>query len=693
MKIQVIVENNALDLSKDLETNITYAIDDVAKFAARNTSFSKTIVIPGTAQNNFIFGNIFDVTVSNSYDSGSSNVGYNYNAAKSAQCYVYCDNIQIIKGVIRVLEVTIINGMVEYECAIFGELGGLVSAIGDRLLEALDFSSDNHNLTATNIQNSWTAAGTYNYYYPFIDYGDGAWTTDGINFDAGYLRPAIYAKSYLDKMFAAAGYTYSSSFLTSAAFTNLVVPNNNDGNYLDVTTLFWRSYTGSAFSIGSTSTYTLTYNTSTGTQYMTEASGSATYSRTTPNPITFNVSGSALISATNSSGSPITIYLRVYKGTAQDTGIYASTTVAAGATFSGTLACSGAVTMATSDTVKLVLTTSNPSGFSAYLYAAGTFKGYSSSTQKINVIYGDQMLMNGHIPKGVKQIDFLTSLLNMFNLYITEDKDVEKQLNIIPYKDFFDLNPVNAKDWTNKMDYSKPIKLKPLGELNAKAFKFSYKDDVKDYYGDSYKRKYGQVYGTIIYDTGLEMAEGTTDVTPIFIGTPLVQVSGNNIIAPAIYSQDNNGTKKSIATPPRILYRSPATITTTTAINLKNGVTTLASGLTAYPYVGHLDTPVNPTSDLCFGAPAEIFASITGAYPSANLFNTYWSGYVAEITNKDSKLLTAFFKLGVMDILNLDFSKLIFIGGQLYRLNKIVDYNAIEEELTQCELVNVINLL
>jgi hypothetical protein len=618
-------------------------------------------------------------------------VGFNYNAAKSAGCYIFADNVQVLRGVIRILEVTIVKGIVEYECAVFGDLGGLVSAIGDRLLEALDFSADNHALNATNVQNSWVAAGTYNYYYPFIDYGDGVWTIDGINYDVGYLRPAIYAKSYLDKIFAAAGYTYNSSFLTSSTFTNLIIPNNNDGNYLDVTTLFNRRYAGAPLSV-TTSPTTITYDTSTGTQYIAEASGVVTYSRLQPNPITFNVTGTATLNVQNTSGGNINVTLTLVKNGVA-TSVASTITIAGGAFYSGTITLNGSVTLATGDTIKLQLSTPTIGSLTPFLYLSGSFTGYTSAPTKINVAYGDTMLMNGHIPKGIKQIDFLTSILNMFNLYVVEDKNIEKQLNVIPYKDYYDLDPTHAVNWTNKLDYSKPIKIKPMGELSAKAFKFTYADDVKDYYSDTYKRKYGQVYGTIIYDTGLEMAEGTTEVTPIFIGTPLVQVSGNNVIAPAIYSRDNNGTKKSIATPPRILFRSASTIPLTTTINLKNGATTVASGVTGYPYCGHLDTPVNPTMDLCFGAPAEIYASIVGSYPSANLYNTYWSGYVAEITHKDSKLLTAYFKLGVMDILNLDFSKLIFIGGQLYRLNKITDYNTLEEEVTQCELVNVINLL
>jgi hypothetical protein len=74
------------------------------------------------------------------------------------------------------------------------------------------------------------------------------------------------------------------------------------------------------------------------------------------------------------------------------------------------------------------------------------------------------------------------------------------------------------------------------------------------------------------------------------------------------------------------------------------------------------------------------------------LFNGFWSEYVAEITDKDSKLLTGFFNLNDVDILNLDFSKLIYIDGTLWRLNKIIDYDPIEMDVTKVELLKLIEL-
>jgi hypothetical protein len=116
------------------------------------------------------------------------------------------------------------------------------------------------------------------------------------------------------------------------------------------------------------------------------------------------------------------------------------------------------------------------------------------------------------------------------------------------------------------------------------------------------------------------------------------------------------------------------------------------SGYGTYGYAGHLNDPAAATLDLNWGAPNEVFFTTPGGYPTRGLFNEYWSGYIAEITFKDSKILKAFFNLTSIDIQQLDFSKLKWIGGQLWRLNKVVDYNTLGKEMTECELTNVINL-
>jgi hypothetical protein len=65
---------------------------------------------------------------------------------------------------------------------------------------------------------------------------------------------------------------------------------------------------------------------------------------------------------------------------------------------------------------------------------------------------------------------------------------------------------------------------------------------------------------------------------------------------------------------------------------------------------------------------------------------------MAEITDKDSKLVACKAYLNTVDIMTLDFSKLIYLDGVLFRLNKIKDYNPVDLGTTEIQLLKVIDL-
>jgi hypothetical protein len=118
MITEIFCEGKRLDISADISSLLTFALDDVKDFASRQGTFSKTIVIPGTANNNIIFGNIFDTGISNDYDPTLSNSGFNFNAAKSAKCLIFQDFLQTFKGTLRLLEIDKDRGSIEYEIAL-----------------------------------------------------------------------------------------------------------------------------------------------------------------------------------------------------------------------------------------------------------------------------------------------------------------------------------------------------------------------------------------------------------------------------------------------------------------------------------------------------------------------------------------------------------------------------------------------
>ena len=139
--IQLFVEKQAIDINESFSTLLTMSIDDIKDFGAKNTTFSKTIVLPGTKNNNKIFGNIFNINARNDYNSTQTNIGENFNPAVSADAIIFADNMQVFTGVFRILEIIIEDGFIEYECAVFGTLGGFVSALANKKIEDLDFSA------------------------------------------------------------------------------------------------------------------------------------------------------------------------------------------------------------------------------------------------------------------------------------------------------------------------------------------------------------------------------------------------------------------------------------------------------------------------------------------------------------------------------------------------------------------------
>jgi len=712
MRTEIYIEGRRLDLTQDLSVEFTYQIDDVKEFASRETNFSKTVVLPGTANNNKLFGFVFEFGSQNAYDENTANRGYNFNASKAATCYVYVDKIQIMKGVIRLLEIVRDGGEIEYECAIFGELGGFVNALGNGKIEDLDFSAYDHEWTMANITGSWepttgisvsgvTLTGYYpasGYFYPLVDYG--GVSTNKKDWDFRAYRPALYVKEYLRKIIAGSGYTYESEFFDTQLFHRLVVPNNQKVLKVN-TSLGFRAYArnedylaggGIAFDITNTGDFTAN----------------------APDTIfTYN-------SATSFTG---TIWVYIF-GQVLDDGTYVNIEVRKNGTSIYThinsanagdeISFSTGITNQTfsqNDTLSVYITT-DVRGLGVAI-DEGSLELISATPQFVTLGYGERIQMNDTIPRGVFQRDFFSSVVKMFNLYVTESTSREKHLIIQPYRDYYEdaltvlatddfttifmVDQTNAllledgsttsRDWTYRLDRSKPIRLKPMSELNGRYFEYKYKPDA-DYYNEQYLKKFGQGYGDYLEDSGYEFAKEKQTAELIFSASALVGYTGEDKKVSTVWKLSGTTEDK---TEHNIRILQIKKKTGVTSYDVKDGGTVKQS-LTTYGYGGHLDDPDTPQSDINFGTPEEIYFNLTNQYPSANLFTGFWFDYVAEITDKDSKLMTAYFRLNEMDIYGLDFARLIYIDGALWRLNRIIDFNPLSGESTKVELLKVMEL-
>jgi len=786
--VRIFLENKELDINEGFTHQMTYAVDDLKNLDSKSTAYSKTIVLPGTTKNNSLLGNIFEIHNSNFTVNGATNIGYNFNATVSAKVRVEVNGIQIVKGILRLMEIIIDGSHIEYEVVIFGELGGFYSKLGGRKLEDIDFSDYTHTYDYTSISNSWLTpitftgtmdfvtnkliifgikdytlkagdqiiitnaganngthtvssysyygskatitkatnwasqanylAGTitfeakgYGYYYPLIDYG--MVSIDKYDYDVKALRPSVFVKEIMHRMIVDAGYTWESNFFNSELFENLILPNNQKNFEVLKTRIFTGltqsfsfdgsvdnvSLTNTANIISTTTPDNITY-TYTGANGFFVVNYAVTFNTIKIKNSAFNFSlGFKIALFKDRSGTVSAEYLSPAYTYYQYTSVYdgAGNYVASvdiGFNFTITLPT---MDLHTSDKFFFVLYQSTPTSLSGSSTTANTTITIDSAVPiMLPVAIGDSVKVNSCIPQNILQKDFFTSIMKMFNLMIIEDKLVEKKLIIEPYVDFYQTSPSTYIDWTYKIDRNSPIRIKPMSEANARVYKMNYKED-SDFYNENYKKKFSEGYSSFTYDNLLEFSKETSSLEILFASTPIVSY-GNAIntidkTVSTIFKKTNEA-EDSTSSVPRILYRQNKEMY---AYKLYNNIwdsgtsSVYVSGVTNFPYAGHLLIEGgSPLFDFSFGAPKEIYAQFS-FYTSENLFNTYYSPYIAEITDKDSRLVTMKAKLTEIDIYNLDFRKLIFVDGVLYRLQKVIDYSA--GELCTIELLRVINVI
>jgi len=686
IRTEIYIEDEVIDLLQDISTDFTYAIDDVRDFGSRNTSFSRTISIPATAKNNKILGFAFEIGMSNNHNTDLANVNTNFTPSQAAKCEVYVDKIQIFKGVIRMLEIVINNNVIQYQCAVFGELGGFITELGNKRLEDLDFSEHNHTYNVTEIANSWNTINGSAYFYPLIDYGDVSSNKD--DFSVSTFRPALYVKEYIDKIFEGTTYTLDCDFFETSFFKSLIIPNNSQGirgandrfilGAKTISQILLNSNTPTARNAD------LPFDTTTLLNF-TENAGKSIFTYT---DVTKTIRTIASIVGTYQTDAASSITATLYIG-GVSVQAFTQNTSSANNPFSFSFDYEGNIL----NTNQVRIEISVPITANTYIVTISSASiNLSQITSQItDVAYNGVISINENLPKGIFQKDFFLSVCKMFNLYVYQDNLNDKQINVAPYIDFYSSAVTNSLDWSQKIDLGSSMSIKPMSQLNARYYAYKYTPDT-DFFNDNYLKKYGQSYGDNLYDSEFDYVKDTATTQIIFAPSVLRLHTGQDKYHSEIYKLSNNNTNEDpMDSVIRILIAKK--ITGVSSWHIKSGSNGTGSNLatlTTYGYAGHLNDPTNPTIDINFGVPKELQFPAT-TYPTDNLFNTYHLPYILEITDIESKLLSCKMYLNTLDIYNLDFSKYIWINGVLFRLNKVDAYNPMDYQTTQVNLLKVIN--
>lgn len=332
----------------------------------------------------------------------------------------------------------------------------------------------------------------------------------------------------------------------------------------------------------------------------------------------------------------------------------------------------------------------NLSSFSQATFVKGTANASPDLTD------GDTIQLSSFIPKDVKMKDMLGDLIKRYNLYITTDKN-DKNKILLDTRDAFYSSSTQTLDWTQLKDYSVADKIEYISELQNKEILLTYKKDSdvwnKNYTESTGGDNKGDIFGQKTIEFDNEFAKGQKKIElSIFSPTPGVSNSVNNrFVVPAIPTL---APKSNIRV---LLYnglKAPMNTSGGAGVyswtyNWYSGNVLQTTNYLNYPQALHQDDVTSPTEDINFGeVPWEYYA---GSFTTDNnLYNKYWKNYIEQIG--EGRLVTSRFYLTEVDINRIknSFNTKIFVGGDYFYLNKIVDFDPTKEgETTEVQLLKI----
>ena len=203
--VKIQLSTGFLDVKEGTAFPLNFQVGDIRDISQRKGNFSKTITLTGSK--------------------------ININALTT--CAVIQDGIPIMEdcsmqltGVVKTQVTDGYEEQVTYEVLIKDSKADFFTAIANKELTDIDFSDFNHPYDAFNVVARFpnTVVDGFKYFLPGS--GDAVYNTQE-------FKPAIFAKTYLDRIFQDAGFTYDWPTMSYDRFQQLLIPYNGGPDNFD----------------------------------------------------------------------------------------------------------------------------------------------------------------------------------------------------------------------------------------------------------------------------------------------------------------------------------------------------------------------------------------------------------------------------------------------------------------------------
>jgi len=735
---------------------LTLNSGDLRDPSKRSTGFSKTFELPASNRNQRI---LHTMTADGSHRN-TEDLGW-----KKARISV--NGIVCFSGFARI-EQSVTGAGGKYMCHILQDPSYWPELLKDKKLCELGLPT--HEKDYDTVVASWSKnVDQVNYVYPIINYGE--WLKDSDPSITAHslkdLHPAIYVKSAVEKMFENIGYTIESDFIETPEFKKLIIPytSGEEYDFAGSTDLGPDSdysahaskaaekqlptmpATGS--NLNTTRNFYPVIPVQNGIAHYTQGSSSSVQNGyVVPFSGRYNIYYKATVKVSQN-------------GTSGDSGMWASRIVVNGQTMGysqyGGWADSpldGGQYVFNSNvgppTTQDGVTATDPVGLPNCVWRH-TSNGESWKTEDSNMVMnlsaGDKVQIrffginfkafrecrayiknqdfmvypiagqafvppftaspNMSLGCGVKQLELLKGITEMFNLYWDADNE-QKKVFVEPYDSFYGSGKL--VDWSGKIDRSSWSDKFLIDEL-AKSIYFRYKNDSGDKIVEAYNSSMSNSlgYDKELWDFKIEHDElyrkseknlGTSVIAPTmrmhtsgngcdhtFPITPFV----NSPTVPVMWSGSPNwGWFNSLQRPDNdtshkiriINYHGLSPNTGTWQLTDGNGI---VQNHNSYPYAYTYNYEHNGTATYDDNLAWHNIGNQRG------LFDRYYGNFFEKVSG-GAALRTCMMDLSPTDIANFDFRNIIKIvmdGGisTYWTINKVADYKPALDQLTKVELI------
>ena len=697
-----------LDVS-DVSIKGNYSAKEIQDLASQKSDFTQAFTLPFTQVNNDFFSHFYDVV----------SVDGSFNSSIKCEADIYVDSNIVFSGYLQLLNVN--NSTKYYEALVFGVISNIATSLDEKQLNELDLSEFSHLLTAANVEDSWSGNTTYTtsvgqtgeeILYPIADYGynyNNASLNGTINegVSATKLKPAINVKVLFEKILASIGYTISSTFFASDFFAKQYMTLANETE--SVATTFQDAFrvglsTNNTFTSGfpTPSNTAIDFDT-VGSFNLFDLGGNYDESAATPFyeiPITgfYQFKINLRYSFANSNNTTAKLQLRKVGSATYAQEIQGQFNGSNNDFFrvenSGEVVdiTSNEIFLNANDQVYLAVSLSSASGNTLTILQQIT-PGLSNFSLFAAPIQSEgstvDLSANNNILPTEKQVDFISAICSRYNLIIEMDKDVTNQLNIEPAQDYFDAG--TSKDWSNKIDLNKDVKLKPTNEFRKERILMSDLEDedrLNYYWQDTFDEVYNSYTAAFIGDFGKDDLE----VKSIFSSWNTKRPQGHDMLIALPYKWDN-GEATFVNIKPRLFAYSG--LKDCQPYRFYSYTTGTYSTKTSYPFCNHYlmsgDTVVSTDSDIRFKTKyAYDLQFYVDAQPVNDTYAKCWRKYLNNIYSEEARILTANFYLTPEDIAQFKYNDKIFVQNSYYRINKITSYALGKNQSTKVELIKSI---